>query len=73
MQAAEIVKPGTDREPDPARTNKIMAAARERGLLIGKGGLYGNVLRISPILSASDDDMAAGCELLAKAFADAAG
>jgi 4-aminobutyrate aminotransferase-like enzyme len=72
MQAAEIVVPGTDREPDADRTNKIMAAARKRGILIGKGGLYGNVLRISPHLTVSSEDMAAGCELLAQAFADAA-
>lgn len=69
MQALEIVKPGTDKEPDPAMTAKIMATARDNGLLIGKGGLYGNVLRISPHLNASDDDMAMGCELLAKTMA----
>ena len=69
MQAMEIVKPGTDREPDPAMTAKIMAAARDNGLLIGKGGLFGNVLRISPHLNASDEDMAAGCDLLEKTMA----
>ena len=72
MQGAEIVKPGPDREPDAALTNAIMAAAREQGLLIGKGGLYGNVLRIVPHLNASDDDMAMGCDLLAKAVASVA-
>ena len=69
MQAMEIVKPGTNNEPDPAMTAKIMATARDNGLLIGKGGLYGNVLRVSPHLNASDEDMAAGCDLLAKTMA----
>lgn len=69
MQAVEFVKPGTDREPHPELTARVMAAARDNGLLIGKGGLYGNVLRISPHLNASDDDIAAGCEILAKTMA----
>jgi 4-aminobutyrate aminotransferase-like enzyme len=38
-----------------------MEGARKRGLIIGRGGLYGNVLRISPPLnvSAADADQAA--------------
>lgn len=72
MQALEIVEPGEEKTPDAATTNAIMAAAREHGLLIGKGGLYGNVLRISPHLNVSADDMRAGCDLLDKAIADVA-
>lgn len=66
MQAMEIVKPGTDKQPDPQLTARIMSVAREQGLLIGKGGLYGNVLRISPHLNVSDADMATACDMLAK-------
>ena len=69
MQGVEFIKPGTDKEPDAALTAKVMATAREKGLLIGKGGLYGNVLRIAPHLNASDEDIAAGCELLAQTMA----
>jgi 4-aminobutyrate aminotransferase-like enzyme len=68
MQGMELVVPGT-KDPDAARTNALMSAARDEGLLIGKGGLYGNVLRISPHLNISSDDMEAGCALLAKALA----
>jgi 4-aminobutyrate aminotransferase-like enzyme len=68
MQGMELVVPGT-KDPDAARTNALMSAARDEGLLIGKGGLYGNVLRISPHLNISNDDMEAGCALLAKALA----
>ncbi len=67
MQAMEIVKPGTDKEPDAPRTAAFMDAARAEGLLIGKGGLHGNVLRISPHLNVSPEDMDAGCDMLAKA------
>ena len=72
MQGVEIVKPGPDKEPDAARTGALMQAARERGLLIGKGGLYGNVLRISPHLNITSDDLQTGAEIIAQATADIA-
>lgn len=69
MQALEIVKPNTI-EPDAARATALMNAAKNQGLLVGKGGLYGNVLRISPHLNVSAADMDAGMALLAKALVD---
>jgi 4-aminobutyrate aminotransferase-like enzyme len=50
MQGIELVKDRTTKEPDPQGTNRLLEAARKRGLLIGKGGLYGNSLRIAPPL-----------------------
>ncbi len=72
MQAVEIVQPGTDKKPDAALTTAVMNAARDQGLLIGKGGLYGNVLRISPHLNVTAEDMDAGCDLIGKALAQVA-
>ncbi len=68
MQALEIVVPGT-KTPDPARTNALMSTARDNGLLIGKGGLYGNVIRMSPHLNVSEDDLMTGCEAIGRALA----
>jgi 4-aminobutyrate aminotransferase-like enzyme len=48
MQAIELVKDRGSKEPDPQATNRLMEATRKRGLLIGKGGLFGNALRIAP-------------------------
>ncbi len=61
MQAIELVQPGPDKRPDPARANAFVAAARRRGLLLGKGGMGGNAIRIAPplIVSAEEVDRAA--------------
>jgi 4-aminobutyrate aminotransferase-like enzyme len=72
MQALEIVKPGSDRMPDAARTAALIDEARKHGLLIGKGGLYGNVIRIAPHLNATQEDVHDGCARLAKSLAGVA-
>jgi 4-aminobutyrate aminotransferase len=66
----ELVKPGT-KDPDPAITTRIMENAKDNGLLIGKGGLYGNVLRIAPPLSLTEAEADEGFEKLEKAIEDA--
>jgi 4-aminobutyrate aminotransferase-like enzyme len=56
MQAIEIVRDPVGREPDPARTRALMAAARDEGLLIGAGGLAGQVIRIGPSLLITEEE-----------------
>ena len=72
MQALEIVVPDGGRTPDPERTAALMAAARRHGLLIGKGGLYGNAVRIAPMLNVSADDVDLGAERLGDAAREVA-
>ena len=43
-------------KPARAETATLMELARERGLLLGKGGLYANVLRIKPPMCITVDD-----------------
>src|SRR6202167_3652432 len=57
MQAIELVEDRDSRAPAPEATAALMEAARENRLLIGKGGLYGNVIRISPPLNISKSDV----------------
>ncbi len=57
MWGLELVRDRRTKEPAPAETAALLEAARERGLLIGKGGLYGNVIRATPPLNISRTDV----------------
>jgi 4-aminobutyrate aminotransferase-like enzyme len=48
MQAIELVKDRGTKEPDAQATARLMESTKKRGLLLGKGGLYGNTMRIAP-------------------------
>jgi 4-aminobutyrate aminotransferase-like enzyme len=72
MQGLEIVKDPKTKEPDAKRTARFMEATREERVLVGVGGLYGNVVRIGPSLLVTKDEIAEGVEKLARA-ADRAG
>jgi 4-aminobutyrate aminotransferase len=56
-----------ERSPDRAR--ELTTAARERGLLLLSCGLYGNVIRLLPPLSATDEELERGLAILEQAFA----
>lgn len=71
MQAFEMVEPGT-KNPDAAKATALVVAARKHGLLIGKGGRWGNVIRVAPMLNVSTEDIDAGCDLIDKALGDIA-
>ncbi|MGH7678784.1 MAG: aspartate aminotransferase family protein [Gemmatimonadaceae bacterium] len=70
MQGVELVEDRKTKEPAPKRTNKLLEAAKKHGLLIGKGGLYGNVLRISPSMLVSKQEVDDAAARLDKAFAE---
>jgi 4-aminobutyrate aminotransferase len=64
-------------EPSPALAARAMEATRERGLLVGKGGLSGATLRMAPPLTLSPAEAREGLGLLVDALeevdAEAAG
>ena len=71
MQGIELVKDRQTREPAPEQAAAVLEAAKDRGLIIGKGGLFGNVLRISPALNVTRQDADQAADLIDQAFTDA--
>jgi 4-aminobutyrate aminotransferase-like enzyme len=57
LQALELVEDPVSKTPATAQTLAVMEAARENGLIIGKGGLHGNILRLSPPLNIAKSDV----------------
>src|SRR6266540_211075 len=72
MQALELVEDRKTKEPAPKRTNKLMEATKKQGLLIGKGGLYGNVIRIAPSMLVTASEIDDGARRLDRALAEIA-
>jgi alanine-glyoxylate transaminase/(R)-3-amino-2-methylpropionate-pyruvate transaminase len=60
MLGLELVSDQSTKAPAKEETAEVMEQLRERGVLVGKGGLFGNVLRIKPpfCLTAADVDFA---------------
>ena len=56
MIGVELVKDKKTKESLPRRRSSCMERLRERGLLVGKGGLGGNVIRVTPPMCISEGD-----------------
>jgi 4-aminobutyrate aminotransferase len=67
MIGVELVEPGST-TPSAAAAGKVLEACKDGGLLVGKGGLYGNVLRISPALSLTPAEADEGYAVLESAI-----
>jgi alanine-glyoxylate transaminase/(R)-3-amino-2-methylpropionate-pyruvate transaminase len=70
MQGLELVRDETikDRTPAPEAANRLFEETKRQGLLIGKGGLYNNVIRIAPALNTTKGDIEEGLGALDRAF-----
>jgi alanine-glyoxylate transaminase / (R)-3-amino-2-methylpropionate-pyruvate transaminase len=72
MQAIEFVEDRGTKEPSPTKTNQFMEAAKRHGLLLGKGGLYGNVIRIAPSMLVSAAEIDEGAARMKRALSEVA-
>src|ERR1022692_3304688 len=70
MQALELVKDRQTKEPAPEAAAQLMERTRAHGLLIGKGGLYGNVMRLAPMLNIGKADIDEAIKLLDTALGE---
>ncbi|MDH3307896.1 MAG: aspartate aminotransferase family protein [Acidimicrobiia bacterium] len=67
MLAIETVQAGGV-AADKARTVALLNETRKRGLLVGAGGLYGNVIRMTPPLTVTAEEVDEGAEILTAAI-----
>ncbi|MFG3303332.1 aspartate aminotransferase family protein [Micromonospora chersina] len=66
MIALELV--GPDGAPHPAAAAALLEESRERGLLVGKGGLYGNVIRLAPPMTLTRAEADEALEILTQSI-----
>jgi len=72
MVAFDIVRERGGHEPDPETTRKLVAAARENGLLLLTCGLYANAIRILVPITVEDAVLDEALAMLEKSLAEAA-
>jgi 4-aminobutyrate aminotransferase len=68
MLGIEFVGPG--KEPNPEAAVRFLEACRERGLLVGKGGLRANTIRVSPPLIVTREAAEKAAGILEEALAE---
>jgi alanine-glyoxylate transaminase/(R)-3-amino-2-methylpropionate-pyruvate transaminase len=70
MIGIELVKDRASKAYASEETVKVMDLCKAKGLLIAKGGLFGNVLRIAPPLSINRDEIGFMLKVLGESFAE---
>lgn len=68
MTGIEVVSDADTKAPGAGLTHEIEEEAKARGLIVGSGGLEGNVLRIKPPLVIDEDQLDKGLSILHEAF-----
>ena len=71
MIGIELVKNLETKEYATAETAEVMEIAKNKGVLFGKGGLFGNVLRIAPALSITRGQCDEVLKVLDESFSEA--
>ena len=67
MQGLELV--GENKSPNPEAVRRLFENTKANGLLVGKGGLMGNVIRITPPLNVTRDQVDQALRALDRSFA----
>ena len=70
MQGIEFVEDRKTKEPSAKKTTAFLEGCKKQGLLIGKGGLYGNVVRIAPSMLITKSEIEDGVKRMERALAE---
>jgi 4-aminobutyrate aminotransferase-like enzyme len=70
MQGIELVKDRKSKEPASEMAGQVLERCRVNGLMVGKGGLHGNVIRMSPPMNIAKSDVDAALSALDKSLAE---
>ena len=68
MLGVELVKDRSTKEPAKEECAEVFERCKDLGLLIGKGGLFGNTLRIKPPMCINESDAAFMLEVIDEAM-----
>ena len=69
MQALALVEDRTTKQPSPEKAKALLQATKEEGILLGVGGLQGNVIRMGPSMLVTEEEIAEGLDRLGRACA----
>ena len=70
MQALELVEDRGTKRPAPAATRAFAEACKRRRLLVGRGGLYGNTIRIAPPMLIGEAEIDRACDVIDQALTE---
>lgn len=71
MIGIELVSNSVTKRPSPEAASRVLEVCRSKGVLVGKGGLYGNVLRVTPPLVATAEEADRAADALEEGFREA--
>lgn len=70
MLGVELIRDEATKEPAVNEMIQVMELTKNKGLLVGKGGLDGNVIRIQPPLELTAEQIDKSCEILDEVFSE---
>lgn len=70
MQGIELVKDRKTKEPGTELATKFMERSRANGLIVGRGGLFASVIRMSPPLNIGKADIDTALGIIDKSLAE---
>jgi 4-aminobutyrate aminotransferase-like enzyme len=67
MQAMELVEDRRTKEPSPRLATALLEATKDQGLLVGLGGLFGQVVRLGPSMLVTEEQVDDALQRLGRA------